>query len=180
MPSARRPRRGLSRLVSVGCSSAFSQPIRSFADGEGAFHGFQFTGDDTFAGKNVLSMALGGAHEMLLGAGSEFALWATASVRRDGSCTGRPVWEPVRSTRSSSTSSEQVQRRTPPPMTWQPSLEPWSGCCWRPRLPPAVARETGLTVLSDVMYYTPLGRRHYPPMAASLPDDGLRHAHGRS
>src|SRR5262249_53719829 len=29
-----------------------------FADGEGAFHGFQFTGDDTFAGKNILTMAL--------------------------------------------------------------------------------------------------------------------------
>jgi hypothetical protein len=29
-----------------------------FADGEGAFHDFQFTGDDTFAGKNVLAMAL--------------------------------------------------------------------------------------------------------------------------
>ena len=29
-----------------------------FADGEGAFHDFQFTGDDTFAGKNIFSIAL--------------------------------------------------------------------------------------------------------------------------
>src|SRR5262249_21341097 len=29
-----------------------------FADGEGAFHDFQFTGADTFAHKNILSMAL--------------------------------------------------------------------------------------------------------------------------
>src|SRR5262249_4155986 len=32
-----------------------------FADGEGAFHDFQFTGDDTFAGKNILSHVAGGA-----------------------------------------------------------------------------------------------------------------------
>jgi len=29
-----------------------------FADGEGAFHDFQFTGDDTFAGKNILAMLM--------------------------------------------------------------------------------------------------------------------------
>jgi Domain of unknown function (DUF4331) len=36
-----------------------------FADGEGAFHDFQFTGDDAFAGKNVLSMALEVPNDML-------------------------------------------------------------------------------------------------------------------
>ena len=41
-----------------------------FADGEGAFHDFHFTGEDTFAGKNVLSMALEVPDEML-GAGPE-------------------------------------------------------------------------------------------------------------
>ena len=41
-----------------------------FADGEGAFHDFQFTGDDTFAGKNILSMALEVPNEML-GSGPE-------------------------------------------------------------------------------------------------------------
>ena len=54
-----------------------------FADGEGAFHDFQFTGDDTFAGKNILAMALEAPNEML-GAGPEIAVWATVSVRRDG------------------------------------------------------------------------------------------------
>src|SRR5215467_5424911 len=36
-----------------------------FADGEGAFHDFQFTGEDTFAGKNILSMALEAPNDML-------------------------------------------------------------------------------------------------------------------
>jgi Domain of unknown function (DUF4331) len=54
-----------------------------FADGEGAFHDFQFTGDDTFAGKNVLSMALEIPNDML-GAGPEIGVWGTVSVRREG------------------------------------------------------------------------------------------------
>jgi hypothetical protein len=55
-----------------------------FADGEGAFHDFQFTGDDTFATKNVLSMGLEVPNDML-GPGPEIGVWATSSVRRDGS-----------------------------------------------------------------------------------------------
>src|SRR5262249_29390662 len=54
-----------------------------FADGEGAFHDFQFTGDDTFAGKNILSIALEIPDDMV-GRGLELGAWATASVRRNG------------------------------------------------------------------------------------------------
>ena len=54
-----------------------------FADGEGPFHDWHFTGEDTFAGKNILSMALEVPNE-LLGPGPEIAVWATTSVRRDG------------------------------------------------------------------------------------------------
>jgi hypothetical protein len=36
-----------------------------FADGEGAFCDFQFTGDDTFAGKNILTIALEVPNDML-------------------------------------------------------------------------------------------------------------------
>ena len=55
-----------------------------FADGGGAFHDFQFTGEDTFAGKNVLSMALEVPNDML-GPGPDIGVWATVSVRREGS-----------------------------------------------------------------------------------------------
>jgi hypothetical protein len=36
-----------------------------FADGEGAFRDFQFTGDDTFAGKNILTIPLEVPNDML-------------------------------------------------------------------------------------------------------------------
>jgi hypothetical protein len=54
-----------------------------FADAEGALHGFQWTGVDTFAGKNILSIALEVPDDML-GAGPGIGVWATTSLRRDG------------------------------------------------------------------------------------------------
>jgi hypothetical protein len=54
-----------------------------FADAEGFFHGFEWTGEDTFAGKNVLSIALEVPND-LLGTGPVIGVWATVSVRRDG------------------------------------------------------------------------------------------------
>jgi hypothetical protein len=52
-----------------------------FADAEGALHGFQWTGVDTFAGKNILSIALEVPDDML-GAGPGIGVWATTSRRR--------------------------------------------------------------------------------------------------
>jgi hypothetical protein len=54
-----------------------------FADADGALHGFQWTGQDTFAGKNILSMALDVPNDML-GPGPEIGVWATTSLHRDG------------------------------------------------------------------------------------------------
>jgi hypothetical protein len=54
-----------------------------FADAEGAFHDFQWTGQDTFANKNVLSIAVEAPNDMLLAAGSGISVWATVSVRRN-------------------------------------------------------------------------------------------------
>jgi hypothetical protein len=100
-----------------------------FADGEGAFHDFQFTGDDTFAGKNILSMALEVPDEML-GPGPEIAVWATVSVRRDGTLVqvdryGNPSFNP-----SSSTSSRTSSKPHTRPMTWRTSSSPGRRC-WR-------------------------------------------------
>jgi hypothetical protein len=58
-----------------------SEPF--FADADGAFHGFQWTGQDAFANRNILSIALEVPSEML-GAGPEIGVWAAVSVRRDG------------------------------------------------------------------------------------------------
>jgi uncharacterized membrane protein len=54
-----------------------------FADADGAFHGFKWTGNDAFANRNILSLALEVPNEML-GADPVIGVWATVSVRRDG------------------------------------------------------------------------------------------------
>jgi hypothetical protein len=54
-----------------------------FADVEGYLHGFEFTGDDLFSGKNVLAIVLEVPNDML-GDDPCIGVWAEASVRRDG------------------------------------------------------------------------------------------------
>jgi Domain of unknown function (DUF4331) len=132
-----------------------------FADGEGAFHDFQFTGDDTFAGKNILSMALEVPDEML-GAGPEIAVWCTASVRRDGTLVqvdryGNPSFNPffvdeLKNKFNAGHPADDVAD----------FLEPWSKLLESRGYPSAVARETALTVLPDVMHYNRTRPAHYP------------------
>src|ERR1700758_370687 len=86
----------LARGVPVGFSAA-ARPVEAgpvrlflgarrdpfFADAEGAFHGFQWTGEDAFANKNVQCIALEAPGGML-GADPAIAVWATVGVRRGG------------------------------------------------------------------------------------------------
>jgi hypothetical protein len=132
-----------------------------FADGEGAFHDFQFTGDDTFAGKNVLSMALEVRNEML-GPGPEVGVWCTASVRRDGRLVqvdrfGNPSFNPffVEELKNQFNAGH-------PADDVATFLEPWSKLLESRGYPPAVARETVLTVLPDVMHFNRNRPGHYP------------------
>ena len=64
-------------------SRGLGHPARDYPDAEGARHGFQWTGQDTFAGKNILSIALEVPDDML-GDGPQIGVWATISLRRDG------------------------------------------------------------------------------------------------
>jgi Domain of unknown function (DUF4331) len=132
-----------------------------FADGEGAFHDFQFTGDDTFAGKNILSVALEVPDDRL-GPGPEIAVWATSSVRRDGGLVqvdryGNPSLNPffvdeLKDEFNAGHPADDVAN----------FLEPWSKLLESRGYPPAVARETVLTVLPDVMHYNRDRPAHYP------------------
>jgi hypothetical protein len=132
-----------------------------FADGEGAFHDFQFTGDDTFAGKNVLTMALEVPDDML-GPGPEIAVWCTASVRRDGELVqvdryGNPSFNPffvdeLKNEFNAGHPADDVAD----------FLEPWSELLESRGYPADVARETALTVLPDVMHYNRTRPAHYP------------------
>jgi len=132
-----------------------------FADGEGAFHDFQFTGDDTFAGKNILTIALEVPDEML-GPGPEISAWATSSVRRDGTLVqvdrlGNPSFNPffvdeLKNQFNAGHPADDVANY----------LEPWSKLLESRGYPPAEARDTVLTVLPDVLHYDRNRPAHYP------------------
>ena len=132
-----------------------------FADGEGPFHDWHFTGEDTFAGKNILSMALEVPNEML-GSGPEVAVWATTSVRRDGELVqvdryGNPSFIPffvdeLKDKFNAGHPSDDVAG----------FLEPWATLLESRGYPPGVAQETALTVLPDVMHYNRNRPAHYP------------------
>jgi hypothetical protein len=132
-----------------------------FADGEGAFHDFQFTGDDTFAGKNILSMALEVPNEML-GSGPEIGVWCTSSVRRDGELVqvdryGNPSFNPffVDELKNQFNAGH-------PADDLAEFLEPWSKLLESRGYSPDEARDTVLTVLPDVMHYDRNRPAHYP------------------
>ena len=146
-----------------------------FADGEGAFHGFKFTGDDTFAGKNILSMAMEVPNEML-GAGPEIAVWAPrACIATERWCRSTGTGT-RRSTRSSSTSSRTSSTPDTRPMTWRASSSPGRSC-WR-------AAATRRRSPRDGPHRAP--RRHalQPHAAGALPERPgphgrrLRHPYG--
>jgi hypothetical protein len=150
----------------------FFMGVRSdpfFADGEGPFHDWHFTGEDTFAGKNILCMALEVPNEML-GPGPEIAVWATTSVRRNGELVqvdryGNPSFIPffvdeLKDKFNAGHPADDVAG----------FLEPWSELLESRGYPPGVARETALTVLPDVMHYNRNRPAHYPN-GRVLPDD---------
>jgi Domain of unknown function (DUF4331) len=132
-----------------------------FADGEGAFHDFQFTGDDTFAGKNILTMALEVPNDKL-GPGPEIGAWATASVRRDGELLqvdrlGNPSFNPffldeLKNQFNAGHPADDVANY----------LEPWSKLLESRGYPAAEARNTVLTVLPDILHYDRSQPAHYP------------------
>lgn len=54
-----------------------------FADADGSFHGFAWTGQDAFADRNILSIVLEVPNEML-SPKPEIGVWVSVSVRRGG------------------------------------------------------------------------------------------------
>ena len=132
-----------------------------FADGEGPFHDWHFTGEDTFAGKDILSMALEVPNEML-GPGPEIAVWATTSVRRNGELVqvdryGNPSFIPffvdeLKDKFNAGHPADDVAD----------FLEGWATLLESRGYPPGVAQETALTVLPDVMHYNRNRPAHYP------------------
>jgi hypothetical protein len=153
----------MARPVEAGACRLFigvrSDPF--FADGEGAFHDFQFTGDDTFAGKNILTMALEVPNNML-GPGPEIGVWVTTSVWRDGTLVqvdreGNPSFNPffvdeLKNQFNAGQPADDVANY----------LEPWSKLLESRGYARAEARDTALTVLPDILHYDRNRPAHYP------------------
>ena len=118
-------------------AGARSEPF--FADVEGALHGFQWTGHDDFAGNNVLSIALE-VPDNMLGAGPQIGIWASISLRRDGTLEQMDRGGTRPSTRSSTptarrTSTTPGSQPTTWPTTWDRGPRSWKTAATRPRRP---------------------------------------------
>ena len=133
-----------------------------FADAEGAFHGFQWTGVDTFAGKNVLSIALEVPNDML-GDGSVIGVWASVSVRRDGTLVqtdrgGNPTLNPF----INPDDAKDLYNTRQPADDVANYLQPWSQLLQDNGYPPEEAKAAALMVLPDILRYDRTQPAAYP------------------
>jgi hypothetical protein len=133
-----------------------------FADAEGFFHGFAWTGQDTFAGKNILSIALEVPNDML-GAGPVIGAWATVSLRRDGVLVqverdGYPSMNPIVIADAQKNAFNAGQ----PADDVQNYLEPLSKLLEEHGYTPDAARAAALTVLPDILTYDRRRPATYP------------------
>jgi len=134
-----------------------------FADIEGTLHGFQWTGEDSFAGKNVLSIALEVPDDML-GPEPEIGVWATVSLWRDGELVqvdrgGHPTINPFVNPDSA---KDEYNTRQPADDVAN-YLEPWSKLLEEMGgYAPADARTAALTALPDILHYDRAQPAGYP------------------
>ena len=133
-----------------------------FADAEGALHGFQWTGQDTFAGKNILSIALEVPNAML-GADPLVGVWATISLCRDGKLIqmdrgGHPTINPFINPDSA---KDEYNLRQPADDVAN-YLEPWSKLLEEHGYLPDEAKAAALTVLPDILRYNRAQPASYP------------------
>lgn len=133
-----------------------------FADADGAFHGFQWTGRDAFADRNIQSIALEVPNGML-GAGPEIGVWGTVSVRRDGAITqvdrgGHPTINPF--VNPNNAKNEYNLRQ--PADDLANYLEPWSRLLEGNGYPPQEAAAAARIVLPDILRYDRTKPAGYP------------------
>ncbi|NMO49968.1 DUF4331 domain-containing protein [Actinoplanes sp. TBRC 11911] len=141
-----------------------------FADADGSFHGFRWTGQDAFADRNILSIALEVPNEML-SVHSAIGLWATVGVRRDGEIIqvdrgGHPTINPF--INPNNVKNEYNLRQ--PSDDLANYLELWSKLLESNGYSPAEAQKAALIVLPDILRYDRSQPAGYPNGRA-LTDD---------
>jgi uncharacterized protein DUF4331 len=144
-----------------------------FADADGSFHGFTWTGQDAFADRNILSIALEVPNEML-SPDPAIGVWVTVSVRRDGAIVqvdrgGHPTINPFVS--PNNTKNEYNLRQPVDDVAnyleiWSKFLETNGGYS------PEEARTAARIVLPDVLRYDHAHPAAYPNGRA-LTDDAF-------
>jgi hypothetical protein len=141
-----------------------------FADADGAFHGFRWTGQDAFANRNVLSIALEVPSDML-STDPVIGVWATVSVRRDGSLVqvdrgGHPTINPF--INPNNVKNEYNLRQ--PGDDVANYLQLWSSLLEGHGYPPEEARLAASMVLPDILRYDRTKPAGYPN-GRTLTDD---------
>lgn len=173
----------LSSATPVGFDAA-AQPMRAgpgrlftgvrsdpfFADADGAFHGFNWTGQDAFANRNILTIALEVPNDML-GPDPLIGVWATVSVRRDGELVqvdrgGHPTINPFV---NPDEVKDQYNVRQPADDVAN-YLQPWSKLLEEHGYTPDEATAAARIVLPDILRYDRARPAAYPNGRA-LTDD---------
>jgi len=141
-----------------------------FADADGAFHGFNWTGHDAFANRNILSIALQVPSDML-GPDPVIGVWAVVSVRRDGALVqvdrgGHPTINPFV---NHNDVKDQFNARQPAGDVAN-YLQPWSRLLEANGYPPEEATAAARIVLPEILRYDRAQPAAYPNGRA-LTDD---------
>jgi hypothetical protein len=140
-----------------------------FADADGVLHwlidgqqgDFQWTGTDTFAGADILSIAVEAPNAMV-GPGP-IAVWVTTSLRRDGELVpmdrgGNPSFNPI----LNADDIKDEFNATDPVDDVKNYLEPLSEVLRRHGYAPDEATTAARTLLPDVLHYDRTRPAHYP------------------
>src|SRR5262245_26090972 len=141
-----------------------------FADADGVLHwlidgqqgNFQWTGTDTFAGANILSIAVEAPNDML-GPGPSIGAWITTSLRRDGALVpmdreGNPSFNPI----LNADDIKDQFNATDPVDDVENYLQPLAGTLQRHGYPPDEADAAARTLLLDILHYDRTRPAHYP------------------
>jgi hypothetical protein len=155
---------GTARPVQAGMIR-LSAGLRSdpfFADVEGALHGFHWTGHDDFADNNVDSIALEVPSD-LLGDRPEVGVWASISLRRDGTLVqmdrgGHPTINPF----INPDGEKNLYNSRQPADDVANYLGPWSKILENSGYSPEEAEVAALQVLPDILRYDRTKPATYP------------------
>jgi hypothetical protein len=162
------------RPVQAGQARLF-MGVRSdpfFADADGSFHGFKWTGQDAFADRNILSIALEVPSDML-STDPVIGVWATVSVRRQGTLVqvdrgGHPTINPFLNPNNVKNEYNLQQ----PAGDLANYLQLWSKLLEDNGYPPEEARKAALIVLPDILRYDRTKPAAYPN-GRTLTDDAF-------